>query len=595
MDRAESASPAVRGIGPSAIGHLLRDRSIRLATGLAVAIAIPVAALFYFQYQSITRLSRSSTIVLRQLNLEVADRLAKRIEDSLKAPQLSVAYRIPQQQTEPLNVPLIESTFDRSLKTDNFIDRYYVWSDVGPEFRGEVLAYDRQHKGLTEDVPEGSMLLSTILAFSKEKRLLNVFETTIDGRPVYAQAHIRYEDPRRERVTSFVAFVVDKERLRSDFFPALLASTRTRNGAGTSPFPPLVLTLVDGGGRVVYPEGGTAPRHVEQERTFPLVFFDRDLVEFVAPMDSKREIWRLTTGYADQTIADIVEARYQPQLWMLWVLAGVMALGVFVVARAAAREVRLAELKSNFVSSVSHDLKTPLALIQLFAETLELGRVKSTERTQEYYRIINSEARKLSRLINNLLDFSRIEAGLRRYRLEPLSLVALTRRVLDSLESQFRHNQFTVKLRVGSEVPYARVDPEAVEQAIENLLSNAMKYSPEHREIIVDVDRVDGHGVIRVSDRGIGVPARLQRKIFRKFYRIQTDAGSGPQGTGLGLAIVQHVMRGHGGFVRVESEPGRGSTFTLQFPAYTGTPGEAAGDATDSGDRGRAADVARSA
>jgi signal transduction histidine kinase len=268
-----------------------------------------------------------------------------------------------------------------------------------------------------------------------------------------------------------------------------------------------------------------------------------------------------------------------------------MALGVFFVARAAAREVRVAEMKSNFVSSVSHDLKTPLALIQLFAETLELGRLKNTERAHEYYRIINSEARKLTRLINNLLDFSKIEAGLRRYKREPVNLTDLVRHVLDSLESQFRHHQYLVTTHLAADVPVL-IDKEAAEQALENLLSNAMKYSPEHREIAVDVDRVDGYGIVRVTDRGIGIPLRLQRKIFRKFYRIQTDAGSGPQGTGLGLAIVDHVMRGHGGFVRVDSEPGRGSTFTLHFPVHAG---ERHGDETDSGDRGRAADVARSA
>jgi signal transduction histidine kinase len=264
---------------------------------------------------------------------------------------------------------------------------------------------------------------------------------------------------------------------------------------------------------------------------------------------------------------------------------------VFFVARAAAREVRVAEMKSTFVSSVSHDLKTPLALIQLFAETLELGRLKSTERAHEYYRIINSEARKLTRLINNLLDFSKIEAGLRRYKREPLNLTDVTRHVLESLDSQFRHNQYTVTSRLAQDVPVL-IDAEAAEQALENLLSNAMKYSPDHREIVVEVDRAGGYGVVRVRDRGIGISPRLQRKIFRKFFRIQTDAGSGPQGTGLGLAIVDHVMRGHGGFVRVESEPGRGSTFTLHFPLHAG---ETHGDETDTGDRGRTADVARSA
>ena len=119
-----------------------------------------------------------------------------------------------------------------------------------------------------------------------------------------------------------------------------------------------------------------------------------------------------------------------------------------------------------------------------------------------------------------------------------------------------------------------------------------MKYSPEHRDIAVEVTSDGRYGVVRVRDRGVGIPPRLQRRIFQKFFRIQTDAGTGPQGTGLGLAIVDHVMRAHDGFVRVDSEPGRGSTFALHFPLHAG---EIHRGETNSGDRGRAADVARSA
>jgi signal transduction histidine kinase len=351
------------------------------------------------------------------------------------------------------------------------------------------------------------------------------------------------------------------------------------------------VTVLDGDNRVVFPPGGAAGGGFVDERTFPLVFYDPDLTQFAAPEDGRIETWRVRTGYGNQTIPDIVAARARPQRAMMAMLAGVMALGVFFVARAAAREVRLAELKSSFVSSVSHDLKTPLALIQLFAETLELGRLKNTDRATEYYRIINSEARKLTRLIDNLLDFSKIEAGLRRYKREPRDLTEVTQGVLASLESQFRHNQFTVTSRLKAPVPVL-IDREAAEQALENLLSNAMKYSPENRDIVVEVVPEGEYGVVRVSDHGVGIPMRLQRRIFRKFYRVQTDAGSGPQGTGLGLAIVDHVMRGHGGFVRVDSEPGRGSTFALYFPLYAGELGR---DEANSGDRGRTADVARSA
>ena len=569
----------------------LRDRSFRLAAGLTIAVAIPVAVLFYFQFRSLRDLGESSGVVLRQLSQETADDIAKTIDDALKAPHINVLLRITQAQTEPLDLPFIQRAFEDSIKRDGFITRYYVWSEVADAHRGEVLAYDRQTHTFVPNLPEAAALLDQVRGFAPRKRAIVAFPTSLNGRSSYVQVQLRFNPPvSRDRLTSFVAFAVDADRLRHDYFPALLAA-KMGSVQRPSGFPPVVVAVADDSEHVVFPPGGAARLRVVDERQFPLVFFDKELLAFAAPLEIHRETWRVRTGYDGQTIPEIVEARARPQRAMMAMLAGVMALGVFFVVRAAAREVRLAELKSNFVSSVSHDLKTPLALIQLFAETLELGRLKSTERAQEYYRIINSEARKLTRLINNLLDFSRIEAGLRRYKVAPVDLASVTAHVLESLDSQFRHQQFTVTSRVAPNLPPVLIDAEAAEQAIENLLSNAMKYSPEDRHILVEVDSADGFGRVRVTDRGIGIPPRLQRKIFLKFYRIQTDAGTGAQGTGLGLAIVDHIMRALGGFVRVDSEPGRGSTFTLHFPLYK----EAHGDEADTGDRGRASDVARSA
>lgn len=590
MDPRNAGMPVGRGVGPSVVGHLVRDRSLRLAAGLAIAVAIPVAVLFYFQFRSIADLGRSSAVVLRQLSQETADGLTKNIKDALKAPYINTMLGVPQQQTEPFNLPAIAKTFDEGLIAQPYVSRYYVWSDATVEHHDELLAYDREGHEFHAGVPEADLLVRRFRELAPEKRAISVFEATIDGRRTYFQAQLRFTFPSRDKLTSFVAFRVDAERLRRDYFPAFIAA-KLATVEGPSGFPPLSVTVVDDDNRVIFPADGKAATTYVDERTFPLAFFDPELQRFIAPEGHKQETWRVRTGYGNQSIPDIIASRARPQRLMMAMLAGIMALGVFFVARALARELRVAEMKSSFVSSVSHDLKTPLALIQLFAETLELGRLKNTDRAQEYYRIINSEARKLTRLINNLLDFSKIEAGLRSYTRVPVDLTELTRGVLESLESQFQHNQFTVTSHLGREVPVL-IDSEAAVQALENLISNAMKYSPEHREITVDVDREGGYGVVRVTDRGIGVPARLQSRIFRKFYRIQTDAGSGPQGTGLGLAIVDHVMRGHAGFVRVDSEPGRGSTFTLHFPLYAG---EIPGDETHSGDRGRTPDVARSA
>ncbi len=581
--------PSVRGVGPSAVGHLMRDRSLRLAIGLAIAVAIPVAVLFYFQFRSLSDLGRSSAVVLRQFSSETANRLAKDIDEALKAPHIGVLLRITQERTEPLDLPFIKRTFDDSIARDTFIERYYVWSDVDSSHRDELLAYDREGRTFVTNPPETRALMRQIRDLSTRKRAIVAFPTTIDGRLTYVQVQLRWVNAARDAFGSFVAFTVDAAQIRRQYFPSLLSGWM-KAVEGPTGFPPLRVTVLDDSQRVVYPPGGQASLAVVDERQFPLVFFDKELLAYAAPFETHRETWRIQTGYG-RPIPQIIEARERPQRVLMAMLAGIMALGVFFIARVAAREVRLAELKSNFVSSVSHDLKTPLALIQLFAETLELGRLKNTDRAQEYYRIINSEARKLTRLINNLLDFSRIEAGLRRYKMEPLDLGALASRVVDSLQSQFQHNQFTVTMEAAPNVPPVLIDPEAAEQALENLLSNAMKYSPDDRRILVEVDAVPGFGRVRVTDHGIGIPPRLQRKIFRKFYRVEHDAGSGAQGTGLGLAIVDHVMRAHGGFVRVDSEPGRGSTFTLHFPLYA----EAKGDQTDSGDRGRTADVARSA
>jgi signal transduction histidine kinase len=590
MDTSGSAVPSGRGVGPSAVGQLLRDRTFRLAALLAIGIAIPVAIMFYFQFRSLSDLGQASAVVLRQLSQETADAVTNELQDTLHAARTEVLLKIFQYQTEPLDLKFIETTFNQGLDAEPYVDGFYVWSAETVDHKNDLLSFDRDGRSFAVNPPETALVLGQFRAMAPAQRAIAVFEAPLNGRRTYFLAQLRFTFPSRDRMTSFVALRVDAERFRKTYIPQFVAA-RLAKIEGPTGFPRLDVTVLDNDSHVVYPPGATAPSRFVDERTLPLVFYEVDLTQLIAPTNEPIETWRVRTGYGNQSIADIVAARARPQRLMMAVLAGVMALGVFFVTRAAAREVRLAELKSNFVSSVSHDLKTPLALIQLFAETLELGRMKNMERAPEYYRIINSEARKLTRLINNLLDFSRIEAGLRQYRRKPTDLASVTRHVLESLESQFRHNQFTVTPTLNSPVPVL-IDPEATEQALENLLSNAMKYSPEHREIAVEVLQDGDFGIVRVTDRGVGVAPHLQRRIFRKFYRIQVDAGSGPQGTGLGLAIVDHVMRGHGGHVRVESEPGRGSTFALYFPLYAG---EIASDEANSGDRGRAADVARSA
>jgi signal transduction histidine kinase len=588
------------GRRPNPLSHVLIDRGIRLAAGLAVVIAIPVAVLFYFQFRSLNDLEATSAVVLRQLSSDTADSLGKAIEVALKRPHISVLLGIPQSRMEPPDPAFIAPVLTQGLAESPFIDEFYIWSedDTGGGLAGRWLVFDRASAAAGgppaerfREAPEvAAKLLPQLRQMSTLRRAIVAFSDEIHGGKHYIQTQLRWASPARERLSSLVAFAVDSDRLRREFFPSLL-ETRMAQLQQPSGFPPLRVGLSDDTGQAVV---RGYDREQLDERTFPLVFFDRQLLEYSAPYEAHREIWRLQTSYGE-ALPEILSANTRPQRTLMLLMAAVMGIGVFLVAGAAAREVRLAELKSNFVASVSHDLKTPLALIQLFAETLELGRVRSADRAQEYYRIINGEAKKLTRLIENILDFSRMEAGLRPYTLVPSDVGELVQRVIGVMQPQFAQGHFTVATSVAADLPTVEADAVAVERAVENLLINAIKYSGDSRSIEVDVYREAGEVVVRVRDHGIGIARRDQRRIFRKFFRVTHELGGGPQGTGLGLAIVDHTMRGHGGYVGVESEPGEGSTFTLHFPSVAHAASEGVVDEAHSGDRGRAADAARPA
>jgi signal transduction histidine kinase len=565
--------------------QFISDRGVRLAAGLAVVVAIPMAVLFYFQFKSLNDIEETSAVVLRQLSSDTAESLARAVEDYLKRPHISVLLRIPSGRTEPLDLPYIEPIFDDGMSESPFVESFFVWTERGPR-SNQWLVFDHASRAypagdidrrFREDKVVGAKLLGRFRELIGLRRAIVAFTETINGRQYYVQAQLRFEGPARERMTSVLAFAVDAEKLRTQFIPAVmsdwLASVQQPSG-----FPHLETEVLDeAGGKIFasHPERTATVTPVD-ERSFAIIFFDKELLEFAAPYEQHREIWGLRTSYGPQPITEIVSASTRPQQALMIVLAIAMALGVFLVAGAAAREVRVAELKSNFVASVSHDLKTPLALIQLFAETLELGRVRTPERAQEYYGIINGEAKKLTRLIENILDFSRMEAGLRPYRMEPADLQESVTKVLARMETQFSQGHFEVKATIEPNLPRILADEGAAEQAIENLLANAMKYSGDAKTIEVAARRADGHIVVSVTDHGVGISRREQARIFRKFYRVQRELGGGPQGTGLGLAIVDHTMRGHGGFVRVDSDTDRGSTFSLHFPipnenAFQGT------------------------
>lgn len=282
--------------------------------------------------------------------------------------------------------------------------------------------------------------------------------------------------------------------------------------------------------------------------------------------------------YRGTTIAALSNHFLHTSYWVLAGLSMLMAGGIVLTYRNVHREMALAKLKSDFVSNVSHELRTPLALIRLYAETLEMGRLTNPEKYQEYYRIIRKESERLTALINNILDFSRIEAGRKEYDFSETDLAELVRTTLDSYRYQIERQGFAFDQHIEDDLPPVRVDREAIARSLLNLVNNAVKYSSERKYLGVNLYRTDGVVKMEVIDHGIGIPMAEQGKVFEKFYRASDPLVHNTKGSGLGLSLVRHVVEAHGGQVAVESTPGQGSRFTIVLPANSQSNAAAAGE-----------------
>jgi signal transduction histidine kinase len=276
------------------------------------------------------------------------------------------------------------------------------------------------------------------------------------------------------------------------------------------------------------------------------------------------------------TAGGLAEAKKWPrgQIATLIGVVAVMFIGllgtVILMVVTIRRQLALAQLKNDFVANVSHELKTPLALIRLFGETLMTGRVHSQEKAHEYYGIITRESERLTRLIDNILDFSSIESGRKQYEMSPCDLPTVVRQTLETYRLQFEHDHVQHDLFIESGLPKIQADPEAIAQVLLNLINNALKYSPREKWVRVDVRKVANNGsadlCVTVEDHGSGIGPSERGKLFDPFYRIDSDETKRVRGAGLGLAVVKHVLDAHHGRIEVDSDPGRGSAFKLFFP-----------------------------
>ncbi|HKE60319.1 MAG TPA: HAMP domain-containing sensor histidine kinase [Pyrinomonadaceae bacterium] len=543
-----------------------RDNRFRLLLTLELAVMLPAAALIYVNFShlhSIMRGKKVEALIHRdfQYVLGVSE---KRINQEIYAKTEEVRGKV---NAASIGKPGdVEKELDEILYTRPWIAHLTLFDrDKGAITRSQPRCLNdpsvhEEHEAIAKGFPEWFNIEGKMLAEQIRKKpqqaIFSSGPAKRNGAESFMTTAVFIPQNASDDHLVLAAASFEPDYLKETFFPSMLHELITQKLSEDDDEPLAMM---------VFP---TPPEGFMSDPK-PLVVspgWGSGKAEVTRNLDN---VFRgLSLGIKFQgTTADAIGRRWAVQsFWILGVLSVLMIGGLILAYRSVNREMSLARLKSDFVSNVSHELRTPLALIRLYAETLELGRITTSEKKEEYYRIIRKESERLSALINNILDFSRIEAGRKEYDFRETDIAELVRNTLDTYRYQIEQQGFSLEENLAPGIPRVRVDREAIARALVNLVNNALKYSANEKFLGVKLYRQDDDLKLEVSDRGIGIPRREQGKIFEKFYRTGDPLVHNTKGSGLGLALVRHITDAHGGDVQVESTPGKGSKFTLSLP-----------------------------
>jgi len=352
------------------------------------------------------------------------------------------------------------------------------------------------------------------------------------------------------------AAALDQRRAKLSSTPIAIPSGGSPDGTGESPVLPSLYRSANGGNRVSGSEG-----------TENGAVLEYDAGEFFPG-------WRLGLSFrgSDPLVA-ASERQNRFYLWTGLLVVLIIASLALLVARYVAAQMRLARLKNDLVSTVSHELKTPLASMCALVDTLMARRYRTEEQLQDYLRLISKENQRLSHLIENFLTFSRLERGKQRFRFEDLQPESIVGDAVNALRDKLESPQCEFEAQVEAGLPPVRGDSDALTAVLVNLLENAHKYTETEKRIRLRTYPNGRHVCFEVKDNGIGLSRGEVRRIFDRFYQVDQSLTRKRSGCGLGLSIVQSIVRAHGGSVEVKSEPGHGSTFTVRLPARNGMGG----------------------
>ena len=552
----DPARPTTRTLAVFAVGLLL-------ATGLTFWLALRA-----------TREWRRSTRDASETRAnEVAALLTVALERDMKGGQVSVLV--------PFNEALVSSPpyeladrFARGFARFPYLDSFYVWSEPGgPD--GTTYAFnraDRRPKWDTEPPPRDPFpvvfrkdpdplraLVARARTQAADGLRFGLDTLEIGGHQFQAVSQLMYEgEGSQARLAAVVGFLVDVEWVQSHYFADFV-----RQIQGIIGDPTLSITVENAERETIAAVGPVVTGGVRHTRTFGFAFVDQALFSDL-PQRPQPPTWsaHVTVGN-DATLAAASQGATRT-LVLLGLGALATIAGLVFTVRAAKAAADLAAVQAEFVSAVSHEMKTPLSLVKLASDSLANGRYASPAAVGEYGRLINVEAQHLTRLIDNVLCYARITDGASPYDLEPVDVVELVHESVDRFQPRLREAEVDLHLNVPADPAVVSGDHLMLLHVFDNLVENAINHGAAGRWLAISVTAGPSTVIVEVCDRGEGIPPEDLPHVFEKFYRRK---GTRQRGTGLGLAIVRRIVEDHGGRVALTSQAGQGTTVTVSLPA----------------------------
>jgi len=537
---------------------------------LAGAACCAAALLAWFGYRAASEWQRSSELLVARRADETTEILTTALTRDMRAVQTTVLDNQDWDASSfvaPFEInDLIASAFARYP----YPELFFGFRGADPDHIVFFARADRRpgwlqpasedlHPVLRASSDAASALLgSRILKESREGDRYSIFETEIAGRNYQVVARLRYAQAAASRLDAVFGFLVDVEWTREAYFgPLTQQVSRIAEPSGQ-----LRYQLADERGARIAGVA-LAGNDLAFERRLPILFFDPNLIALDRPDDLSERIWRVTvSGAEDETLA-LAASGARQTLVVIAVATLAIAVGLYVTVRAVRANADVAVMRSDFVSTVTHELKTPIATIRAIAETFARGRVNTPEGIRNYGHLLMQEQGRLMRLVDNLLAYARVTDVTDVYSFQPQDAVALAEEALNPFKPLLEERGFTVERDLPVHGPQVNADRTAMVLALSNLIDNAMRYSGNSRWLAIRVAPAGSRVEFIVEDRGLGIPESDIALIPRRFVRGRSVEG---HGSGLGLAIVNRVAKDHGGELIVRSEVGRGTQMTLALP-----------------------------